>query len=453
LNSILSREVLKLHERITGRHILTRLEELIRTQWLSLDELIAIQRTKLISLLEYAYQYVPYYHRTFDEAGFQPDDARRDISNVSGIPILTKDIIRNNFGDLLTIEPKRLKQLSKLSTSGSTGNPLIFMEDSGFRDAVTADIQRHLGWAGLKVGDLHALIWGASFKPTLGKMLRTKLIDQVWNRFQINAFDMTDASMKVFAKRILSQKPRILFGYATSIYRFAQFVRHSPYSGMKFDGIFTSAETLLQPMREVIEETFQCYVFNRYGTLELGGVACECEAHVGMHISVENNFVKILHLDNPTAPGEVGDLIVTNLNNLGMPFIRYSIGDAASSVLNYHCSCGRESPRLLNLEGRIIDTFWTTNSHIAWSGFAGAAFHCLTHPSIQQFQVIQKTLYHMVIRLVPEGDVPQTTLEEIKQSVRMTFGEGIKIDFEFPQEISPLSSGKHCYAISELNRN
>jgi phenylacetate-coenzyme A ligase PaaK-like adenylate-forming protein len=100
--------------------------------------------------------------------------------------------------------------LSKLSTSGSTGQPLIFMQDSDFRDAVTADIQRHLGWSGLKMGDLHALIWGTSIKPTLGKMIRTKLIDLVLNRFQIDAFAMTDDFMAAFSKRILSKKPKVL---------------------------------------------------------------------------------------------------------------------------------------------------------------------------------------------------------------------------------------------------
>jgi phenylacetate-CoA ligase len=442
---------IKLYDRINNRHILARLEDLNRIQWLSRGELLDLQCAKLLRLLEYAYEYVPYYRRTFDDVGLQPDDVRRDLSNLNKIPILTKDIIRKNFEELLTIEPRRRKQLNKLSTSGSTGQPLVFMQDSDFRDAVTADIQRHLGWAGLRMGDLHALIWGGNIKPTLGKRIRTKLIDLVWSRFQIDALAMTDGSMADFANRILSKKPKILFGYATCVYNFAQFVRRSPYAGMKFEGVFTSAETLLQPIRDIIEETFQCRVFDRYGTLELGGVACECRAHSGMHISVENNFVEILHQGCPTAPGEVGDLIVTNLNNLGMPFIRYSIGDLGTWFTEETCTCGRSAPRLSIIEGRITEMFQTRDGHYIRAGFSGG-FSCLTHPAIKQFQVIQKSLDKMIMRLVPDGVVPQSVLDEIEQTIHATFGDNVVVDFEFLDKIQPMPSGKHQYAISELNK-
>src|SRR5512140_2237285 len=118
MNSSLSRAALGLHEKITGRHILKKLEELNRTQWLSRDELAALQHAKLQRLVEYAYQYVPYYRRIFDEVGFRPDDLRHDLSHLNKIPILTKDIIRKNFSEVLTTEPERRKRLSKLTTSG-----------------------------------------------------------------------------------------------------------------------------------------------------------------------------------------------------------------------------------------------------------------------------------------------------------------------------------------------
>ena len=115
--------VLKLHERATGRHILARLGELNRTQWLGRDELESLQRSKLQQLVEYAYQYVPYYRRTFDQAGFHPDDLRRDPNSLRKLPILTKAIIHENLADMQTTEPERCQQLSRVATSGSTGHP------------------------------------------------------------------------------------------------------------------------------------------------------------------------------------------------------------------------------------------------------------------------------------------------------------------------------------------
>ena len=451
MNSSLSRAALRLHEKITGRHILKKLEELNYTQWLSRDALMVLQYSRLQRLVEYAYQYVPYYQRTFDEVGFTPSDLRSDITSLTKLPILTKSIIRENWNDLLTTEPDRRRRLSQLSTSGSTGQPLIFMQDSDFRDGVTADIQRHMGWAGWELGDLQALIWGANINPGLTRRMRARLIDWVWNRFQTDAFVMTDQTMTAFAQRIRRQRPPILFGYATSLYRFAQFIGRSPYQDITFKGVFASAELLLPSVREFIENTFRCRVFNRYGTLELGGVACECEAHTGLHVSMENNYVEILCNGYPAEPGKVGDIIVTNLNNLGMPFIRYSIGDGGAWYLGTNCTCGRVSPMLQAVEGRIVDSFKTRDGRVVWAGFAGAAFHCLDHPAIKQFQAVQKSLDNIIVRLVPDGEIPQPVLEEISHAIQAVFGENVVVDFEFPDAIPALPSGKHRYAVSELN--
>jgi phenylacetate-CoA ligase len=448
----LRRGALKLYQIATGRRILARLDELNRTQWLGRDEVMALQRDKLQRLVEYAYQYVPYYRRIFDQAGFRPDDLHRDLEALRKLPILTKAIIREDFDEMMTTEPQRRQRMSKLATSGSTGHPLIFMQDSDFRDYVTADIQRHMGWAGWELGGLQALIWGASFETSLRQSLRTRLIDWVWNRFQTNAFVLTDETLSAFADRVQRQRPRILFGYASSLYRFAQFVRQSPYQDIAFEGVFPTAELLLPSVRQFIEETFQCKVFNRYGTLELGGVACECEAHTGLHISAENNYVEILRDGRPAEPGEVGDIIVTNLNNLGMPFIRYSIGDVGAWYTGGDCPCGRASPMLQAVEGRTVDTFKTRDGRTVWAGFAGAAYRCLTSPAIKQFQVVQKSLDKMIVRLIPDGEVPQATLDEIIRAIQTAFGDNVEVEFEFLDEIPVLPSGKHQYAISELNK-
>ena len=452
MNSSLNRTILKLHDKFSGRRILERLEELNCTQWLSHNELMELQRNKLQHLVEYAYTYVPYYHHTFDKVGFHPKDLDQSLDSLSKLPILTKSIIRENWDDLLTTEPRRRQQMSKLSTSGSTGQPLIFMQDNNYRDAVTADIQRHICWAGCRFGDVHAMIWGAPQNPTLSRKIRIALIDLTWNRFQVNAFELTNDSLTTFAKHVQRQAPHILFGYATSLYHFAQFIRQSPYLNITFHGVISTSELLLPPVRQFIEETFRCKVFDRYATLELGGIACECEAHTGLHISMENNYVEILCHGSPAKTGEVGDFIVTNLNNFGMPFIRYSVGDAGAWYTGENCSCGRDSSMLEMIEGRLVDSFYTRDGRKVWSGFAGAGFRCLAHPAIKQFQVVQKTLDKMVVRLVVDGELPQSAAEEIKLAFKAAYGENITVDLEFLNEIPPLRSGKHQYAVSEINK-
>jgi phenylacetate-CoA ligase len=261
---------------------------------------------------------------------------------------------------------------------------------------------------------------------------------------------MTEKIMSDFAEQVRRNKIRILFGYASSLYRFAQFVQNSPYHGLTFDGVFTGAELLVPTVRKYLEATFGCNVFNHYGTNELGGMACECEAHTGLHVSVENAYVEILCDGRPAEPGEVGELIITNLNNRGMPFIRYRIGDGAAWQAGEACPCGRALPRLSSIDGRRADAFKTRDGRLIWTGFTGAAFRCLVHPTIRQFQVVQKSLDQVIVRLVRSGDVPPSTLQEITQTMEATFGAGIAVTFEYPNEIPPLPSGKHQYAVSEV---
>jgi phenylacetate-CoA ligase len=450
-NETFRRGVLYVHTVATGRHILACLDQLNRTQWLEDHNLIALQQGKLQRLLEYANQYVPYYRRTFAEVGFHPEDMRSDPGSFNKIPILNKSLIREHFSELQTTDPQRRKQLSKVTTSGSTGQPLVFMQDHAFRDNVTADIQRHLGWAGWRMGQLHAYLWGSNFEETIGHSLRTRLIDWEWNRFLTNAFTLTEEKMELFAKRVQRERPRVIFGYGSSLYQFAQFVRQKKYQGITFDGIISSAEVLPQAFRQVIEETFKCKVLNRYGTKELGGVACECEAQKGLHVSVENNLVEILCDGRQAVPGETGSIIVTNLNNYGMPFIRYSIGDEAAWNDAGPCTCGRSAPRLKTVEGRIVDQFMTRDGRTSWAGFAGDGYSSLlAQPNIKQFQIIQESLDKISVLLVKDGEIPTPLLNRIERTLKTAFGEEVVVEFQFPDQIPLLPSGKHRYAISKV---
>jgi len=449
-SAFIRRQLMRAYQLVTGRRVLARLDELNHTQWLSRDELLGLQRDKLHHLLAYAYRHVPYYRCTFDRVGFRPDDVLTDLTSLRKLPILTKATIRENFDAMLTTERRRRARMSRLTTGGSTGHPLVFMQDTDFRDYVTADIHRHLGWAGWQFGQLHAYIWGANFEVATAQALRTRLMDRVLNRFLTNAYVLSEESMAAFAARVRRQRPRILFGYASSLHRFAQFVREQGYDDIAFDGIFSSAEVLYPAQRQFIEETFHCKMFNRYGTRDLGGVACECDAHVGLHASIENNYIEILRdleTGEPAPPGETGHIIVTNLNNHGMPFIRYNIEDMGAWSALDRCPCGRELPLMEIVQGRRVDMFKTRDGRSVWGGFASPLFGM---EGVKQFQVVQKSLDTVVARIVKAGELDQARLDAITQTIKTALGDDVEVRFEFPDAIPVLDSGKCRYAISQV---
>jgi phenylacetate-CoA ligase len=448
MNSFPRRQAIQLYQKATGRRILERLDELNRTQWLSRDELLNLQRDKLHRLLTYAYEYVPYYRRLFDRIGFRPDDILSDLTSMRRIPVSNKAIIRENFDDLLTTEARRRRQMSFLTTGGSTGRPLVFMQDTDFRDYVTADIHRHLGWGGWQLGQVHAYIWGASFEVKTSQTVRTRLMDWALNRFVTNAYVLSEESMSAFAAQVRRHRPRILFGYPSSVCRFGEFVLERGLDDIKFDTIFSSAEVLYPAQRQFIEGVFGGKMFNRYATRELACISCECEAHTGLHVSVENVYVEILRDGQPARAGEVGDIVVTNFNNCGMPFIRYSVGDMGAWSTADHCPCGRQLPLMEVVQGRRVDMFKTRDGRAVWGGFASPLFGM---KGVVQFQLVQKSLDRVVARIVKDAPLDQARLSEIERTVKVALGDHVAVEFEFPDEIAVYDSGKYRYAICEID--
>ena len=446
----LRRNVLRLHHALTGRRVLSKIGELGRTQWLDKGELLELQRKRCRKLAEYAYFNVPYYQRLFDQAGFEPRELDQDLDSLSKLPFLTREIIRENFPGMLTVEKTRRRRMIPQTTSGSTGEPLLFREDTDFRDSATADLQRHLSWAGLKLGECHAYIWILDREANFKNRLRARLVDWTWNRFLVDSFDLTEEAMPDFAAKIQRKQPKILFGYPASLHRFARYVRESPYREMSFAGVFATAEILLPAVRVFLEETFRCKVFDRYASMEMGGIACECEAHDGLHVSVENVFVEIIGDDgHPAQPGQSGEIIVTNLQNLGMPFFRYVVGDRGAWAEDQDCPCGRRSPRLKLIEGRIVDTFLTSEGKKVCGNLVDRN---LAHPSIKKFQVIQKSLDRVVVRIAPDGKVPPALLQGIVRDIRSILGGSIGVEFVFVEDIPVPPSGKNRYSLSEVSQ-
>ena len=97
--------------------------ELMETQWLSYNELLDLQFQRLRKLLIYADENVPYYNKLFERFGIIPKNMD-DFMFMRKIPFFTKDIIRENFDELLAINTPR-RQMFHSHTSGTTGEKVV----------------------------------------------------------------------------------------------------------------------------------------------------------------------------------------------------------------------------------------------------------------------------------------------------------------------------------------
>jgi phenylacetate-CoA ligase len=109
----------------------------------------------------------------------------------------------------------------------------------------------------------------------------------------VNAYQLTEATIRRFLQRIDERPPALIVGYCQSVYETARFAERHGLRVRPQRAIITSAGTLYDFMRDTIERVFECEVFDQYGSREVGPVALECAHHTGLHVSPWANHVEV----------------------------------------------------------------------------------------------------------------------------------------------------------------
>ena len=426
----------------TRRKTLEYLAVLEKTQWLSREEIAKIQRQRLKALITYAYSRVPYYHRIFKLRGLKPDDIRSE-NDLSKLPILTKDEIRMNFGDLIAVDfPK--KEIVASSSGGSTGQPLSFYRTRESGNWSSAAELRAYGWSGFKFGDKQALIWGSPIDLSNWDSLRGRVWNSVTRTLILDAGSMSENSMRKFAQKLAWFKPKAIRGYASGVYIFAKFLE-SQGINLEPDAVITSAEMLFPQERTKIEDVFRCNVYDFYGSREVPSIASECSEKCGYHISSENVLLEFVKDHEEVASNETGDILVTDLTNYAMPFIRYRNEDLGKP-LDEFCPCGRGLPLMRSLEGRITDVTVTHDGRSISSLVFFHFFQDLQH--VKEFQIIQESCEKINVKIVKRSQYSEEDSNYITNRMKKIVGEDTQINIEYVDSIPPTKSGKRRVVIS-----
>jgi phenylacetate-CoA ligase len=423
---------------------LKHLKYLEKSQFRPLNEVREDQWRRFKRLLRHAHDNTEYYFEKMESVGATPDDIR-SWDDLHRLPLLTKDNIRIDKNRMVAKNIPRSKLVPK-KTSGSTGVSLEFFWDEDSRQWKRACTIRHDRWTGWNLGEKIAAVWGnPEHLKNWSVYLRNLLLER---RTFLDTLKMDEEDMMDFYHKIRKGKPTLLFGHAHSLYLFTDFLRSRGIADIRPKGIISTAMVLHEYERRQIEEVFSCKVTNRYGCEEVSLIASECEEHKGLHINMDTLIVETISDGGDVSAGEPGAVIVTDLTNYGMPFIRYKIGDVAIAS-DRVCTCGRTYPLIESVEGRSADYIVTPEGYFV-SGISLTENFANLLSGVRQLQIIQERLDYLVFRIVKAEDFSVKTEQQIAGLVKERFGSRMRYSLEYVESVQQESSGKYRFCISKV---
>ena len=334
-------------------------EMLARERW-PRERLLSFQRRRLRAIVQHAVAHSPYYRQVIGNV------SSGDIS-LQELPILTKTTLMAEFDRIVTDRRLRLADAERhlagdrageplfdeyriVASGGTTGVRGVVVYDQPAWEVAVASILRLLNVQGVSA-DTRVLGIGS---PSPLHMTNRLFAELRAGRADAPRLSVTTPVREV-VEALNAYKPEALITYPSFVRRLAEEqqagrLRIAPRQ------FCTAAETLTQDVRDLARETWGAAVLNAYGATEANLIGIECPWAAGLHVPEDLLVLEVVdENDRPVPSGVAGHkLLVTNLFNRTLPFIRYELSDLVT-VAEGPCPCGRPHLRLASVQGRRED--------------------------------------------------------------------------------------------------
>lgn len=434
--------ILRLSDLITGQSIGQKFDLLMKSQFWANGEITEFQNSRLKILIKHAIETVPYYTEMFKNYRLNVDDIQT-VSDLEKIPILTKAIIKNEGLSRFTSTSIDKKKIIESSSSGSTGEPLFYLNT---KEAYSMNIATNLRgwyWMGFRFGDKYIKL---SQNPRKSKMKRIQ--DKLSNNLYLATNPLVDSNFETIQRKIESYKPTIIRCYPDPLLLLSRFRSKHPEFTYTPKAITTTGNTLYPEIRKEIEDTFNCKIFDSY-SCEGNSTVFECPSHECYHSAEEYGISEVLDEKGSLISDGIGRLISTDLWNHAHPFIRYDTQDLVE-VSSKKCSCGRELKRIDRIIGRDNDILLSNSGRIFivhnFTGFFQTD-HKNIKRSVHQFQILKRRDMTYRFRLVVDGNYDQEAENYIIKFWESELGS--KVSIELCSEIPVFHNNKRKFIINE----
>lgn len=396
---------------------------------------------RMNELICYARKNVPYYQNDLYNIKLNT------ITDLSKLPILTKDDIRKNNKRLCSIESTKY-DLYRGATSGSTGTPVSYYTDKE-SERMSKAYNEAFHYMLFGKSNLRCMrISGVKTVPQSRNKPPFWVYIDVFKQLQCSGFHINSHTAEHYLRAMEQYKIDYGTGYASSWLFLAQFAKNAKMIIPKPKAIFTDSEGISSVEQDLIESVFNCKVYQTYGLSEVCCISIMCH-HRNYHIFQDNTFVEIIdEFGHTVENGKEGQIILTDLNSKMHPFIRYETNDIGI-LGNEPCKCGWKSPYFSKIIGRLDDYFLTEDGRkITRLGF-------IMRPAkgVLKSQLIQTDYSNLKIRIIPDDDFNSASMLEVEQVAKDILGRNINVNWEIAQSLEQSKVGKTKYLIRKLDQS
>ena len=421
------------------------------SQWWPREALLRHQLEQLGQLIRHAFTTVPLHQTRLAAAGYRvgqsitPEFWRT-------LPLLTRREMQEQRDALLSARPPEShgRQLQD-ATSGSTGMPVRivktdFVQILWHAMTLREELWQRRDWS-LKLGVIRRDANGESGYPGRRHPDWGAPMGMVYTTGPAELLD-TRTSVEEQAEWLMRVQPNYLLSFPSIIDELA---RHCLAAGLRpraLRGIKTFGEVVDPDLRDLCRRAWDVEIADMYSAVEVGYIALQCPEYAHYHVQSEVMMVEVLdEHGRDCRPGEVGQVVLTSLHNYAMPIIRYAPGDYAEA--GEPCPCGRGLPVLKRILGRSRNMV-TLPSGVRRFPLLGINKTLATIDALVQFQLAQKTLEEIEVRLVARRPLTPEEETKLRDLLIANLGHAFQLVFTYHAQIPRSAGGKFFDFVSEL---
>lgn len=413
-----------------------------------------LQQHRLRSIIQHAYDTVPFYREVMDERRLRPEDFKT-TTDLEALPLIDGIWVRENTEQFLSsryVDHPRL--LLQTSSAYTYVRKLIHWDYAAiFRRLICAERDR------VVLNRLLGKGWGQVQLFLLPENSVSLMMRKFWDAHTLAPRNLAHRyflpperpfdDVVTFMNTI---KPQVVFSYGSYAEEFFWFLsENKPQIALPRVWMY-GGDMLSQNSKKMIEETFGCMVYSTYQSVETGKIGFQCERREGFHLNIDLCAVRLIDESGQNIePGQEGEVVISNFYNRAMVLLNYRLGDLGI-LATKPCTCGRGLPILEQLKGRVSEIIYLPNGQRIDTETLTLSFKDELGPSLLG-QISQPRPDQILWRIVPSFSMDREGLtRRMVEKSRSIFGN-FEVCVEFLEKIPRTPAGKFLRVIPTKAEN